>query len=75
MNPLEIVRTTRLDGLSREDRARAVDAFARLEDRLTKLEKVARLARVVVAMGDGPFNYLTDCQALENALTELDADR
>jgi len=71
MNPLEIVRTTRLDGLSREDRARAVDAFARLEDRLTKLERVATVAREIVRETATGLPHL-DAE-LENALTELDA--
>jgi hypothetical protein len=40
--------------------------------RMAQLEKVAELARQVVAMTDGPFNYVEDCRSLEQALVDLD---
>jgi hypothetical protein len=39
---------------------------------VSPLEKVAELARQVVAMTDGPFNYVEDCRSLEQALVDLD---
>lgn len=74
MNPLEIVRATRLDGLSVEERARAMRAFARLEARLAQLELIAERARDVVQSipRDGGFPSQDSIVTLGLALTDLD---
>lgn len=69
--PLDVVRGTRLVGLSREEREAALAAFARIGARMAQLERVAQLARAAVdPMGQGPRAdrlALLDC-----ALVDLD---
>lgn len=51
MDPLEIVRATRLDGLGGAERRAAVRAFARLEAELTAARELADAARETIRLG------------------------